>query len=84
MFIDVREAHGLVLGIISNALHITLSTLLFDKDSINDIALNAHVIVYCQHGVRSFFAASHLTVLGFRNVANITGGIEYWYGVLQK
>lgn len=78
VFIDVREAHELTSGIIPNALHIPLGTLLSNEDSVGDIASDTPVIVYCKHGVRSFSAASRLVALGFRNVTYITGGIARW------
>lgn len=78
VFIDVREAHELTSGRIPKALHIPLGTLLSNEDSVGDIASDTQVIVYCQHGIRSFSAASHLVALGFRNVAHINGGIVRW------
>ena len=78
VFIDVREAHELASGRIPKALHIPLGTLLSNEDSVGDIASDTPVIVYCQHGIRSFSGASHLVALGFKNVAHITGGIVRW------
>ena len=82
VFIDVREAHELASGRIPKALHIPLGTLLSNEDSVGDIASDTQVIVYCQHGIRSFSAASHLVTFGFKNVAHITGGIVRWKGEL--
>jgi molybdopterin/thiamine biosynthesis adenylyltransferase/rhodanese-related sulfurtransferase len=82
VFIDVREAHELASGRIPKALHIPLGTLLSNEDSVGDIASDTQVIVYCQHGIRSFSAASHLVALGFTNVAHITGGIVRWKDAL--
>lgn len=78
VFIDVREAHELASGKVPGALHIPLGTLLKDEDTVGDIASDKPVIVYCQHGIRSFSAASHLVALGFTNVSHITGGIAHW------
>lgn len=78
VFIDVREPHELATGKIKDALHIPLGTLLKDDDSVGDIASDTPVIMYCQHGMRSFAAASHLVKLGFTNVAHIQGGIAKW------
>ncbi|MEK6746167.1 MAG: ThiF family adenylyltransferase [Pseudomonadota bacterium] len=82
IFIDVREAHELASGKIPDALHIPLGTLLGDKDTVGDITSGTDVVVYCQHGMRSFSAASHLLSLGFTNVAHIAGGIVCWKGDL--
>lgn len=78
VFIDVREAHELLRGKIQGAMHIPLGTLLKDEDTVGDIASETPVIIYCQHGLRSFSAASHLVSLGFTNVAHIKGGIGRW------
>ena len=78
----VREAHELASGKIPDALHIPLGTLLRNEDTVGDIASDAPVVVYCQHGMRSFSAASHLLALGFTNVAHIAGGIVRWKGDL--
>lgn len=83
VFIDVREAHELASGKIRGALHIPLGTLLKDEDAVGDIASETPVIVYCQHGLRSFSAASHLVALGFANVAHLTGGIVRWKGAMD-
>jgi len=80
VFIDVREAHELASGKVCGALHIPLGTLLRDEDAIIAITPDAPVIIYCQQGMRSFSAASHLVALGFTNVAHITGGITHWKG----
>lgn len=77
-FIDVREAHELASGKITGARHIPLGRLLKDEDAVEEISLDEPVIVYCQHGIRSLSAASHLLTLGFTNVAHITGGIVRW------
>ena len=33
---------------------------------------------HCHHGGRSQRAAEHFLALGFRNVANLAGGIDAW------
>lgn len=83
VFIDVRELHELASGKISDALHIPLGILLKDEEAVRDIAPDASVVVYCQHGVRSASAASHLTTLGFTNVAHLAGGIVRWKSALS-
>jgi len=82
VFIDVREDHELAAGKIPGALHIPLGKLLKDEDTVGDIASGSPVVVYCQHGIRSFSAASHLVTLGFTNVAHLAGGIMHWQGKL--
>jgi adenylyltransferase/sulfurtransferase len=36
------------------------------------------VVVYCHHGMRSLRAAQFLAAEGFRQVSNLTGGIDRW------
>lgn len=36
------------------------------------------IVLYCHHGIRSRAAAEHVIRLGFREVYNVTGGIEAW------
>lgn len=84
VFIDVREPQETASGKIKGALHIPLGVLLKDDDSVGDIASDTPVVVYCQHGMRSFAAASHLLSLGFTNVSHIRGGITNWKDTLIK
>jgi rhodanese-related sulfurtransferase len=39
---------------------------------------DSEVVVYCHHGMRSQRAAEFLDRLGFRQVLNLTGGIDRW------
>ncbi|HKK14268.1 MAG TPA: rhodanese-like domain-containing protein [Gammaproteobacteria bacterium] len=36
------------------------------------------IVVVCHHGVRSYQVAYYLERLGFRDVINLTGGIDAW------
>jgi monothiol glutaredoxin len=36
------------------------------------------IVFHCHHGGRSQRAAEHFAALGFRNVANLAGGIDAW------
>jgi monothiol glutaredoxin len=36
------------------------------------------LVFHCHHGGRSQRAAEHFLALGFRNVANLAGGIDAW------
>src|SRR4051794_28388690 len=76
--VDVREQEEFDQGHLPGALHVPRSYLetrienaVKDKD--------ARVIVYCQSGNRSAFAANTLeSELGYTNVQNMTGGITLW------
>lgn len=75
--LDVREhdeaSHGIVPGAhqLGRAhFESRVEDVLHDKDS--------PVVVYCQSGVRSAFAAKTLGELGYRDVASLAGGFSRW------
>jgi sulfur-carrier protein adenylyltransferase/sulfurtransferase len=85
--IDVREAEEWSTGHIPGAKHVPKS---FLESRIEGSApdRDQHVILYCQSGNRSAWAARTLIDdLGFSNVESMTGGITLWkdrgYGVEQ-
>lgn len=76
VLIDVRTPGEYTMGHIGGANLLPLDTLneqsaaaLADKD--------AAVIVYCQSGARSAYAASQLAAMGYKNVFDL-GGIFSW------
>src|SRR5437763_8338271 len=76
--VDVREQHEYDEGRLPGAVHVPRGHLetrieqaVRDKD--------ARIILYCQSGNRSAFAADTLaSQLGYTNVASMTGGITLW------
>lgn len=42
------------------------------------LSRDAVVAFYCHHGIRSLAAAEHCLRMGFREVYNVTGGIDAW------
>jgi molybdopterin/thiamine biosynthesis adenylyltransferase/rhodanese-related sulfurtransferase len=78
VLVDVREVEEFAAGHIPGARHVPRSYLetrieatVPDRD--------AHVVLYCQSGNRSAWAARTLTEdLGYTNVASMTGGIALW------
>jgi sulfur-carrier protein adenylyltransferase/sulfurtransferase len=75
--LDVREDDETANGIVPGA-H-TLSRAHFEsrvEDVLPDKA--AEVVVYCQSGVRSAFAARTLQELGYANVSSMRGGFTRW------
>src|ERR1700739_3113441 len=76
--IDVREAEEWSTGHIPGAKHVPKS---FLESRIEGAApdRSQHVILYCQSGNRSAWAARTLIDdLGYENVENMTGGITLW------
>ncbi|HZA40587.1 MAG TPA: rhodanese-like domain-containing protein, partial [Actinomycetota bacterium] len=71
--LDVREDDEVANGIVPSARHLSrahfesrVEDVLPDKD--------AEIVVYCQSGVRSAFAARTLQDLGYSNVSSMRGG----------
>ncbi len=56
------------------------STLLDDEvlAQLEQLAKDTPIALFCHHGGRSQAAAEHLLRQGFRNVHNVSGGIEAW------
>lgn len=75
--LDVREDEEVRNGIVPGALHLSrahfesrVEDLLPDKDR--------PVVVYCQSGVRSVFAARTMKDLGYEDVSSMSGGFVRW------
>lgn len=74
--VDVREEEELVEGFIENSLLIPLDTL--ENEIGNEITdKNKTVLVYCRSGRRSAIACNIMDSLGYTNVYDI-GGIIDW------
>jgi adenylyltransferase/sulfurtransferase len=73
--IDVREQFEWDIVRIPGARLVPLATL---PEVAETLDRDLEVIVYCKGGTRSRAAASHLADLGFRRVANLTGGVLRW------
>jgi NADPH-dependent 2,4-dienoyl-CoA reductase/sulfur reductase-like enzyme/peroxiredoxin family protein/rhodanese-related sulfurtransferase/TusA-related sulfurtransferase len=70
--LDVRLPEELALGRIDGSINIPLQGL---RQHINEIPKDKPVLVYCQTGQRSYFAARALSQLGF-DAYNLTGGYK--------
>ncbi|MBM4373631.1 MAG: Grx4 family monothiol glutaredoxin [Deltaproteobacteria bacterium] len=49
-----------------------------DDKALAGLAKDAPIVLHCHHGMRSRSAAERLLQDGFRNVYNLTGGIDAW------
>jgi len=81
IILDIREIADYEQGHIPGAINITLKELgyrLFTLDKTKDI------IVYCEIGQRSKIACEILTNAGFKDVYNLTDGLEAWGYALQR
>jgi peroxiredoxin family protein/rhodanese-related sulfurtransferase/TusA-related sulfurtransferase len=70
--IDVRQPEELGLGMIDGATNIPLQGI---RQHLNEIPKDRPVLVYCQSGQRSYFAARILNQLGY-DAYNLTGGYK--------
>src|SRR5882672_4022943 len=59
------------------AQHLPLSLFMSKLSELEDLK-NEEVIVHCKMGGRSMQAAMVLEQLGFKNVKNVTGGMDAW------
>ncbi len=77
LLLDVRDPFEFDIVKIENAKLIPLSELENRIDEITQYK-NQTMIVYCHHGMRGRKAAEILKSKGFKNLHNLTGGIDSW------
>ncbi|MGB2580827.1 MAG: rhodanese-like domain-containing protein [Minisyncoccia bacterium] len=77
--IDVRTPAEFESGHIGGALNINIGSMSF-ADKLNELDKNEKYIINCQMGGRSARATALMLELGFKNVANLEGGITAWKG----
>ena len=81
MLLDVRGTDEYAEGHIPGAVNIPLQVLPTKQGLPED--LDTPIFVYCRSGGRSRRAAAFLEKIGYRNVKNI-GGIMNWTGEIEK
>ena len=74
--IDVREADEWAIARLPHAELIPLSQ--FQQLATSQVDPNETVVLYCHHGMRSARAQGYLQGQGYKNVLNLTGGIDAW------
>lgn len=79
--VDVRTPGEFQMGHIVGAVNVPL-------DQLPSAAANwdraKSYVVYCASGSRSAEAQNTMQSMGFKNVADLSGGIETWTGTLEK
>ncbi|MGZ8135785.1 MAG: rhodanese-like domain-containing protein [Methylococcaceae bacterium] len=75
LLLDVREPHEFKYAHIANSVLIPLNQI---PQRVNELDSNQEIVVICHHGMRSQQAALYLDRYGFKNIANLTGGIDAW------
>ncbi len=75
VLLDVREPYERELASIRPSLHIPMGEV---PERLEEIPKDREVIVYCHSGSRSMMVAGFLVNRGWKNVANLSGGIDAW------
>lgn len=73
--LDVREPNEFQYGHITNSVLIPLNQI---PNRLSELDTQQDIIVICHHGMRSQQAANYLAQSGFKNISNLTGGIDAW------
>jgi monothiol glutaredoxin len=72
--LDVRTEAERAIAKIEGARHLDQAAMA----DLQDLDRDTLLVFQCHHGMRSLAAAHQFLSLGFRNVANLVGGIEAW------
>ncbi|MFN0202008.1 MAG: rhodanese-like domain-containing protein [Bacteroidia bacterium] len=75
--LDVRSVEEYQGGHLKATTNINIANTTFKKE-VEALDKNKPVCVYCQRGSRSAKAANIMAEMGFKEVYNLTGGIEQW------
>jgi rhodanese-related sulfurtransferase len=75
--LDVRQPEEHALAALPGSRLIPLGDLPERHPEISDW-MDADVVVYCHHGIRSAHAIGFLRALGFQRLRNLAGGIDRW------
>jgi rhodanese-related sulfurtransferase len=76
VLLDVRERNEWNLGHLPNAMHLPRGSMETKIEAL--VPRDKHVVIYCQSGNRSAFAADTLQQMGYEDVASMSGGIIQW------
>jgi adenylyltransferase/sulfurtransferase len=74
--IDVREADEWAIARLPQAELLPLSR--FQQLATAQLDPDETIVLYCHHGMRSARAQGFLQAQGYKNVLNLTGGIDAW------
>ena len=73
--LDVRESEERATASIERSTHIPMNSV---PERLAEIPRDRRIVVFCHHGGRSHAVAGFLEAEGFRDVTNLTGGIDEW------
>lgn len=75
--LDVRTAGEFAAGHIAGAINIDVEGGAF-KEGISALDKNGSYAIYCHSGRRSMIAANEMAKSGFKNLFNLTNGVNEW------
>lgn len=75
ILLDVREPWEFQTCHIEGALHIPMGQI---PTRYQQLDASKEIIVICHHGMRSLQVAQFLEKAGFKNIVNLTGGVDAW------
>lgn len=73
--LDVRQDWETKLCRLENAVHIPIEEIELRSEELDP---RSEIVVYCHQGVRSAAVAEYLRGLGFADVKNLSGGLDFW------
>ena len=73
--LDVRQDWETKLCRLENAVHIPIEEIELRTEELDP---QSEIVVYCHQGVRSAAVAEYLRSLGFTDVKNLAGGLDFW------
>jgi rhodanese-related sulfurtransferase len=75
LLLDVREPDERELAVIDPSVHIPMRDV---PQRLSELPKDREIVVYCHGGTRSAMIAGFLEAKGYRDVANLSGGIDAW------
>ena len=75
ILLDVRQDWETKLCRLENAVHIPIEEIELRTEELDP---QSEIVVYCHQGVRSAAVAEYLRSLGFADVKNLAGGLDFW------
>ncbi len=75
VFLDVREPQEFTVASIAGSLHIPMREI---PGRLEELDSEKPIVVICHVGARSRQVAGFLLTSGFKNVFNLSGGIDAW------
>lgn len=75
LLLDVREPEEFACCHIEGSLHIPMSEI---PRRLGELDPDRETVVVCHHGIRSANVVGYLLGQDFRDVANLSGGIDAW------